>query len=78
MRFVGRRAVLGLEIEGWEVGFVDFAEAEGIGDKAFTSFDFDEVFIIAPTVVKSEVDGAIVVASLLRFICSYGIFFTVE
>ena len=37
---------MGLEFEGWEVGFVDFAEAEGVGDEAFASFDFDKVFSI--------------------------------
>ena len=41
MKFVGCRAKFGLEFEGWEVGFVDFAEAEGVGDEAFMSFDFD-------------------------------------
>ena len=37
VRFAGCRAKSGLEIEGGEVGFVDFAEAEGVGDKAFES-----------------------------------------
>ena len=46
MRFVGCRAILGSEIEGGEVGFIDFAEAEGVGDEAFASFDFDKVFAI--------------------------------
>ena len=41
MGFVGYRAKLGLELEGGEIGFVDFAEAEGVGDEAFMSFDFD-------------------------------------
>ena len=45
-RFAGCRAnwetdYLGLELEGWEVGFVDFTEAEGIGVETFVSFDFD-------------------------------------
>ena len=31
----------GLEFECGEVGFVDFAEAEGVGDETFVSFDFD-------------------------------------
>ena len=37
------RFLIHLEFEGGEVGFVDFAEAEAevIGDEAFTSFDFD-------------------------------------
>ena len=33
--------IRGLEVEGKEVGFVDFAEAEGVRDEAFVSFDFD-------------------------------------
>ena len=40
-----------LEIEGWEVGFVDFAEAEGVGDETFTSFYLDEVFAIEVAIV---------------------------
>ena len=40
-----------LEIEGGEVGFVDFAEAEGVGNEAFTSFYLDEVFALLPAVV---------------------------
>ena len=51
MRFVGCRAKFGLELEGGEVGFVDFAEAEGVGDEAFASFDFDEVFAIEVAIV---------------------------
>ena len=35
------RAKFGLELEGGEVGFIDFAEAEGVGGEAFASFDFD-------------------------------------
>ena len=38
-RCIGR--LVGLEVEGGEVGFVDFAEAEGVGGEAFASFDFD-------------------------------------
>ena len=49
--FVGCRAKFGLEVEGGEVGFVDFAEAEGVGDKTFASFDFYEVFAPLPAVV---------------------------
>jgi len=42
--FVGTsRAVFGSEFEGGEVGFVKFAEAEGIGDEAFASFDFNVI-----------------------------------
>ena len=41
MKFVGCRAKFGLELEGREVGFVDFAEVEGIGGEPFASFDFD-------------------------------------
>ena len=59
--FVGRRAKSGLEVEGWEVGFVDFAEAEGVGDEAFTSFDFDKVFSVLPAVVEGEADSIFVV-----------------
>ena len=32
---------LRLEFEGGEIGFVNFAEAECVGDEAFMSFDFD-------------------------------------
>lgn len=39
--FIGCRAKFCLELEGGEVGFVDFAEAAGVGDEAFSSFDFD-------------------------------------
>ena len=53
-RFVGCRAKFGLELEGGEVGFVDFAEAEGVGDEPFASFDFYEVFVIASAVVKGN------------------------
>ena len=60
-RFVGCRAESGLEVEGWEVGFVDFAEAEGVGDKTFASFDFYEVFAPLPAVVESEADSIFVV-----------------
>ena len=57
VRFVGCRAASGLEFEGEEVGFVDFAEAEGVGGEAFTSFDFDEVFAGLPATVEGESDG---------------------
>ena len=51
VRFVGFRAKFGLELEGGEVGFVDFAEAEGVGDEPFASFDFYEVFAIEVAIV---------------------------
>ena len=51
MRFVGCRAKSGLEVEGGEIGFVDFAEAEGVGNEAFTSFYLDEVFAIEVAIV---------------------------
>ena len=49
------------EIEGGEVGFVDFAEAEGVGDEAFVSFDFDEVFAVLPAIIEGEADGVFIV-----------------
>ena len=52
---------LGLEVEGWEVGFVDFAEAEGVGDEPFASFDFYEVFAIEMAIVEGETNGVFVV-----------------
>ena len=58
-RCIGR--LVGLEVEGWEVGFVDFAEAEGVGDETFASFDFYEVFAPLPAVVEGESDGVFVV-----------------
>ena len=54
----------GLEVEGGEVGFVDFAEAEGVGDEAFTSFDFYEVFAPLPAVVEGEAESVFVVVGL--------------
>ena len=59
--FVGCRAKFGLELEGGEVGFVDFAEAEGVGDETFVSFDFDKIFVPLPAVVESEADSIFVV-----------------
>ena len=56
-----------LEIEGGEVGFVDFAEAEGVGDKTFASFDFYEVFAPLPAVVESEADSIFVVVGFKFF-----------
>lgn len=50
-----------LEVEGGEVGFVDFAEAEGVGDEAFVSFDFDKVFAISPAVEEGESQGDFIV-----------------
>ena len=50
-----------LEVEGGEVGFVDFAEAEGVGNEAFASFDFYEVFATLPTVIEGETNGVLVV-----------------
>ena len=58
-RCIGR--LVGLEVEGGEVGFVDFAEAEGVGDEAFASFDFYEVFATLPAVVEGETNGVLVV-----------------
>ena len=66
--FVGCRAKFGLELEGREVGFVDFAEAEGVGDETFTSFDFDKVFSVLP-VVDGEADGIFVVVDFKLFAC---------
>ena len=59
--FVGCRAKFGLEFKGWEVEFVDFAEAEGVGDEAFASFDFDKIFAPLPAVVEGETNGVLVV-----------------
>ena len=67
VRFVGCRAKFGLEIEGGEVGFVDFAEAEGVGDEAFMSFDFDEVFSVLPAIVEGEADGIFVIVGFEVF-----------
>ena len=61
VRFGGCRAKFGLEFEGGEVGFVYFAEAEGVGDETFVSFDFDKVFAPLPAVVEGESDGVFVV-----------------
>ena len=41
--FIECRAKFGLEFEGGEVGFVDFAEAECVGDEAFASLGFDVI-----------------------------------
>ena len=54
----------GLEFECGEVGFVDFAEAEGVGDETFMFFYFDKVFIVAPAVVESETNGVLVVVGI--------------
>lgn len=70
------RAVFGSEIKGGEVGFVDFAEAEGVWNEAFTSFNFDEVFPVLPAVVEGETDGVFVVVGFevpLAAICITGI-----
>ena len=40
-----------LKFKGGEVRFVDFAEAEGVWNEAFTSFDFDKVFAIEVAIV---------------------------
>ena len=61
VRFVVCRAKSGLEFEGGEVGFVDFAQAEGVGDEAFASFYFDKIFVPLPSVVESEADSIFVV-----------------
>ena len=58
----------GLEFEGGEVGFVDFAEAEGVEDEACTSLDFDKVFSVLP-VVDGEADGFFVVVDFKLFAC---------
>ena len=50
-----------LEFKGGEVGFVDFAEAEGVGDEPFASFDFYEVFAPLPAVVEGETNGVFVI-----------------
>ena len=73
VRFVGCRAKLGLEFEGGEVGFVDFAEAEGVWDEAFTSFDFDEVFSVLPAVVEGEANGVFVVVGIEVPLAAIGI-----
>ena len=52
VRFVRCRAKLGLELEGREVRFVDFADSEGVGHEPFASFDFYEVFAPLPAVVE--------------------------
>ena len=65
--FVGCKAKFGLEFEGGEVGFVDFAEAEGVGDEAFASFDFYEVFAPLPAVVESEAYSIFVVVGFKFF-----------
>jgi len=56
-----------LEIEGGEVRFADFAEAEGVGDEAFASFDFDEVFAELPAILEGEANGVFVVVGLFLF-----------
>lgn len=61
-----------LEFEGWEVGFVGFAEAEGVEDEAFTSFDFDEFFSVL-TVVEGEANGIFVVVGIEVPFASVGI-----
>ena len=53
--------MVGLEFEGWEVGFVDFADADGVGDETFASFDFDKMFALLPAVVEGETNGVLVV-----------------
>lgn len=66
MRFVGCRAKSGLEFESGEVRFVDFVEAEGVGDEAFASFRLwrfacKELFATLPAVVEGETNGVLVV-----------------
>ena len=39
-------------------------EAEGLGDEAFTSFDFDEVFSVLPAVIEGETNGVFVVIGI--------------
>lgn len=67
VRFVGGRAIFSLELECGEVGFVDFAEAEGVGDEPFASFDFYEVFAPLPAVVEGETNGVLVVVGFKFF-----------
>lgn len=45
------KALSHLELEGGEVGVVDFAETESVGYEAFSPFDFYEVFAELPVVV---------------------------
>lgn len=73
MRIVGCRAVFGSEIESGEIGFVDFAEAEGVGNEAFASFDFDEVLAGLPAVVEGEADGIFVVVGFEVPLATIGI-----
>ena len=73
VKFVGCGNVLGLEVEGWEVGFVDFAEAEGVGYEAFVSSDFDKVFTVLPTVVEGEMNGVFVVVGVEIPLATIGI-----
>ena len=42
------------ELEGREVGLVDYAEAEGIGVEAFVSFNFDILAFEALLAKKSS------------------------
>ncbi len=56
-----------LEFECWEAGFVDFAEAEGVGGESFTSFDFYEVFVPLSAVVEGETNGVLVVVGFKFF-----------
>ena len=64
---------MGLEFEGGKVGFVDFAEADGVGDEAFASFDFDEVFVISPAVVEGETDSVFIVVGFEVPLAAIGI-----
>lgn len=72
VRFIGCSAVLSLELEDWEVGFVDFAEAEGVGDEPFASFRLwrfscKELFAPLPAVVEGEANGVLVVVGFKFF-----------
>ena len=73
MGFVGYRAKFGLELEGGKVGFVDFAESEGVWDESFMSFYFDKVFIVAPAVVEGEAKSTLVVVGFKIPFASGGI-----
>lgn len=50
-----------LEVKDVKIGFVDFAEAEGVGGESFMSFDFYEVFAPLSAVVEGETNGVLVV-----------------
>ena len=73
MGFIGYRDKFGLAFEDGEVEFVDFAEAEGVGDETFVSFDFDKVFAPLRAVVEGETNGVLVVVGFKVPFASGGI-----